>query len=178
MTVKANQPSLLADIQTLFDQPTLSPQDLRQVRHIRKARGRVEKPILYASTDLNSYLDWPAVGQVLCLERQVFRLNTRHTSLQRVYGITSLSPDQLDLTKVLERWRDHWSIESRLHWVKDVVFAEDACRVRTHHAPHTLACFRNTVISAVHWAGFISVKQARRHFALHLPNALALVGVS
>jgi len=169
MTVKANQPTLLADIQTLFNQATFVPNDLRQVQRITKARGRVEKRILYASTDLNSYLDWPAVGQVLCLERHVFRLKTKHSSL---------SPDQLDLAKVLQRWRDHWSIESRLHWVKDTLFGEDACRVRSDNAPHTLACLRNIVISVIHLNGFQSVKAARQHFALHLPHALALVGVS
>ena len=178
MTVKGNQPTLLADLETLFNHPTIRPNDLRQVQHTSKARGRVEKRILYASTDLNAYLDWPSVGQVFCLERHVLRLKTKHSSLERVFGITSLTPDQLDLAKVLQRWRDHWSIENRLHWVKDTLFGEDACRVRSHHAPHTFACLRNTVISIIHLNGFQSVKAAREHFALHLPHALAVVGFS
>lgn len=176
MTVKGNQPTLLSDLETLFDHPTLKPHDLRWVHSITKARGRVEKRVLYASTDLNDYLDWPAVGQVLCLRKQVFHLKTRRVSTERVFGVTSLRPHQLDLANVLQRWRDHWSIENRLHWVKDVIFAEDACRVRSQSPPQALACLRNAVISIIHLKGFTSPKAARQHFALHLPAALALVG--
>jgi hypothetical protein len=31
--------------------------------------------------------------------------------------------------------RSHWAIENRLHWVLDMVFRDDECRVRTDHAP-------------------------------------------
>ncbi|HWF95846.1 MAG TPA: ISAs1 family transposase, partial [Xanthobacteraceae bacterium] len=29
----------------------------------------------------------------------------------------------------------HWAIENSLHWVMDMVFRDDECRVRTDHAP-------------------------------------------
>ncbi len=81
----------------------------------------------------------------------------------------------MDLDKVLQRWRDHWSIENRLHWVRDVTMGQDACRVRTQNAPHVLACLRNAVLSLIHRHGFDSPKAARRHFALNLSEALAIV---
>ncbi len=31
--------------------------------------------------------------------------------------------------------RSHWSIENSLHWVMDMTFRDDECRVRKHHAP-------------------------------------------
>jgi predicted transposase YbfD/YdcC len=31
--------------------------------------------------------------------------------------------------------RSHWAIENSLHWVMDMVFRDDECRVRTNHAP-------------------------------------------
>ena len=31
--------------------------------------------------------------------------------------------------------RSHWAIENSLHWVMDVIFRDDKCRVRTDHAP-------------------------------------------
>jgi predicted transposase YbfD/YdcC len=31
--------------------------------------------------------------------------------------------------------RSHWAIENSLHWVMDMVFRDDECRVRTDHAP-------------------------------------------
>lgn len=38
--------------------------------------------------------------------------------------------------------RDHWSIENSLHWYLDVIFREDACRVRSGHAPANLSVVR------------------------------------
>jgi predicted transposase YbfD/YdcC len=31
--------------------------------------------------------------------------------------------------------RSHWAVENSLHWVMDMVFRDDECRVRTDHAP-------------------------------------------
>ena len=34
--------------------------------------------------------------------------------------------------------RGHWSVENSLHWVMDMIFRGDECRVRTDHAPAQL----------------------------------------
>jgi predicted transposase YbfD/YdcC len=39
--------------------------------------------------------------------------------------------------------RDHWTIENCLHWVLDIVFREDECRIRTDHAPTNFATMRH-----------------------------------
>ena len=31
--------------------------------------------------------------------------------------------------------RSHWAIENSLHWVMDMIFRDDECRIRTDHAP-------------------------------------------
>ena len=43
--------------------------------------------------------------------------------------------------------RQHWSIESQLHWVLDVTFTEDASRIRKQHAPQTSAMLRRLAVS-------------------------------
>jgi len=53
-----------------------------------------------------------------------------------------LTPDQIALSTVLERWRGHWSIENQLHWSRDVIMNEDDSRVRSGHAPQTFAALR------------------------------------
>ena len=103
------------------------------------------------------------------------RLTTGEISTERVYGLTSLAPDQLDLTTLLQRWRGHWAIENRLHWVKDVVLKEDASRMRTGPAPLIFALLRNALVTCLHAAGFDSVTQGRRHLALNLDNAISCV---
>jgi hypothetical protein len=35
--------------------------------------------------------------------------------------------------------RRHWGIENSLHWVLDVIFCEDDCRVRKGHAPQNFS---------------------------------------
>jgi hypothetical protein len=175
MTVKDNQPRLLADLTTFFSRPPGPGQDLRQVSQTRKGHGRLEVRTLFVSADGQSYIDWPGAQQALCLERRVIRLSTGELSTERVYGITSLAPDQVPLATLLERWQGHWAIENREHWVRDVIFQEDACQVHTADLPHVLACLRNAVISLVHLLGLPSVKDARRHFALHLDQALSFV---
>jgi len=99
---------------------------------------------------LNRYLGWPGVRQVF----QVKRTRTIHgqATSEVVYGITSLPRDRADATTLLQLTRDHWGIENRLHYVRDVTFGEDACRVRTGHAPQNLAAIRNLAITLLNRA--------------------------
>ena len=175
MTVKDNQPRLLADLTTFFSRPPGPGQDLRCIQQTTKAHGRLETRTLWASTDVHPYLAWPGVEQALCLERRRVSLATGEISTEIVYGLTSLAPDQLDLAKVLTRWRGHWGIENREHWVRDVLMAEDACRVHQSTRSQVLAALRNAVISLCHALGRPSIKDARRHFALNLDQAFAFV---
>ena len=45
--------------------------------------------------------------------------------------------------------RAHWTIENRLHWVMDVVFHDDLCRLRTGHAPHNMPTVRQITLNAI-----------------------------
>jgi hypothetical protein len=175
MTVKGNQPRLFADLQTLFGRRPGPHQDLRRVQQTSKGHGRLETRTLWASADVKGYLDWPGLEQGLCLERRVIQLSTGEISTEVAYGLTNLPPDQLALAALLQRWRGHWGIENRLHWVKDVVLKEDASRVRTAQAPMILATLRNTLVSFVRALGFDSVTQGRRHFALNFGEAVAFI---
>lgn len=176
MTVKANQPRLYADLALLFKRPPGPNQDLRFIEHTSKAHGRLETRSLWASTDLQGYVDWPGVEQGFCLVRRVVRLATGDITTERVYGLTSLSPDQLDLANLLHRWRGHWGLENRLHWVKHVVLKEDASRVRIGQAPLLLATLRKVVVSFLRAVGFASITEGRRHFALNFDEAMAFIG--
>ena len=175
MVVKDNQPTLLADLQTLFERPPGPGQDLRTVQQVTKGHGRIEIRTLSASVDLKGYLTWPGVQQGLRLERRVYYPASGQQTCEIDYALLSLSPDQIDLDTVLTRWREHWHIENKLHWVRDVVLGEDASRVRRDNAPQVLAALRNAVRTVTKALGFDSLTQARRHFALNLSEALAIV---
>jgi hypothetical protein len=58
--------------------------------------------------------------------------------------------------------RRHWSVENRLHWVRDVTFREDHSQLRTGTAPRALASFRNLGISTFRLGGRAHIAHARR----------------
>jgi predicted transposase YbfD/YdcC len=60
------------------------------------------------------------------------------------YYLSSLPPKVKALAKAI---RQHWSIESQLHWILDVTFTEDASRIRKRHAPQTSAMLRRLAVS-------------------------------
>ena len=59
------------------------------------------------------------------------------------YAVTSLSPTVAGADRLLRILREHWHIENRVHWVRDVTFDEDRSQVRTGSAPQVMAALRN-----------------------------------
>ena len=49
--------------------------------------------------------------------------------------------------KLLHAIRTHWTIENQVHWVLDVAFDEDQCRVRKDHAAQNLAILRHCALN-------------------------------
>jgi len=85
------------------------------------------------------------VKQVCQIVRTTIR-NSKTTS-ETQYAITSVDRDQSDVNDLLKWWRGHWGIENKVHWIRDVTFGEDRCRVRTGSAPQILAGIRNMIIN-------------------------------
>ena len=74
------------------------------------------------------------------------------------------------------KWRGHWGIENRVHWVRDVTFDEDRSQVRTGSAPQIMAALRNLTISVIRLAGETNIAAALRRHAVHPSRPLALIG--
>jgi predicted transposase YbfD/YdcC len=173
--VKDNQPTLRDEIATLFvDPPPGEP--FGEVLRFGRHGDRQERRVLRASAALNDYVRWPHVGQVCALERTITRRG--RTTRETAYAITSLSPTQALPQQLLALWRGHWSIENRLHWVRDVTFDEDRCQVRTGAGPQVLAALRNTVIGVLRRAGHPNIAAALRTYAGRPTAALALLGLT
>ena len=75
---------------------------------------------------------------------QAERTTPQQTTLETRFFISSLPAQAAPLLAAV---RGHWGIENRLHWVLDVAFREDACRVRKDHAPHNLAIVRHIALN-------------------------------
>jgi predicted transposase YbfD/YdcC len=76
---------------------------------------------------------------------------------------------QIRADHLAETIRGHWSIENRLHWIRDVVFAEDHSQIRTGTAPATMATLRNLAVSLHRLTGATNIAAACRHLNRVLP---------
>jgi len=174
LTVKDNQPTLLADLALLFAD---SLTRVHEAETLDCRRGRREHRHLRVSTDLSAYLamdsPWPDIAQVAQLTRRVVTKQAQRA--ETVYLITTLPPEQASPHRLLELVRGHWHIENGLHYVRDVTFGEDRSRLRMGHAPQILAALRNLVIALIHRCGSRDIAATRRTFAYHPRRALALL---
>lgn len=108
MPVKENQPHVYAATEYWFDGPRcLRSLDQRQIKTVDKAHGRLEIRVLTATTELNDYLQWPDVEQVLMVEKTGMDTKTGEVTVVRRYAVTSLTPEQADPARLLTLWRGH-----------------------------------------------------------------------
>lgn len=81
-----------------------------------------------------------------------------------------------DVQRLLTRLRGHWGIENKVHCRRDVTFHADHTRVRRKRASQGMAALNNFILSVLAWLGYDSIPEARRHFAAHLDQVLAVIG--
>ena len=141
MIVKENQGNLWTAIDLLFrDPPFLRGEtDLLSFRQDESGHGRDETRIVDSSTVLNDYVDWPGAGQVLRRTYHSVAHRTGRVRHEVTYGITSLSRRQALPEHMAWFWRGHWTIENRVHYVRDDTMGEDRGQIHTGNAAQALA---------------------------------------
>lgn len=151
LPVKANQATLHQRIEQTFAYE--AARGFQGVKHStyqqrQKGHGRVQTR-RYTVIDDPSYLHeinaegrWWQLKSILQVERT--REVNGTVTRQRDYYIASLADPACAMARVI---RGHWGIENGLHWRLDVVFREDASRVRTDHAPANVAVLRRFALN-------------------------------
>ncbi len=99
------------------------------------------------------------------------------STVEVVYGITSLSAARAGAAALLAILRGHWQIENGLHYVRDVTLGEDACRVRKGSAPQVLAGVRNAVVHLLAGVEAESHPEAIERLQVHPNEARELIGI-
>jgi len=136
IALKGNQGSLHEDVRLLAaEQKTRDFKDTTVTRHetLDGEHGRIETREYMAIHDvgwLQERHDWPGLAGVVMVESA--REQPGKTERETRFYITSLN---LPAETIAPMIRGHWAIENSLHWVMDMVFRDDECRVRTDNAP-------------------------------------------
>ena len=176
--VKSNRIALLADLAGLDWERS----EVRATEHRTedKRHGRLEKRscrVIDLTTDAHAdQAPFPHRRVAFRIERERRHRKTGVVQHETVHGLSSLPFEHASAERILALVRGHWGIENRVHYVRDVSYDEDRCRVHTGHLPRNLACLANVAISIVRLKGrFDYLPQAHRHYARCPEQAVRLL---
>ena len=145
LALKGNQGTAFAEIKGFLDDAVERKDSQLQAKEtVDKGHGRLEIRRYWQTEDLGWFADrsqWEGLRSVGLVES--VREKNGRSSVERRYYLSSL---KLDVEKFARAVRGHWSIENQLHWVLDVVFAEDQSRARTAQAAENLAALRRLAV--------------------------------
>ena len=150
LAVKANQKTLSEALAESFETGDTLGWGSADVQHqttVEKDHGRIEtrRAVLVFQIDwLPDAIrkEWPTLGAVGMIETTQEKGTT--VSTDRRYFIMSRGVTKVgDFSRAV---RAHWGIES-MHWVLDVTFREDACRVRKDQAARNLSLLRKITLA-------------------------------
>lgn len=146
LAVKGNQENLYNQIKSHFDQTAEIVHPTHEIyRTEESAHGRKEIREYHVFHDirwLESEEQWPGLKAVgaACSIRQTQKTETNEI---RFY-IMSKTFSAKEFSSAV---RQHWGIENKVHWVLDVAFREDDCRIRNKNAPANMAVLRHVAMN-------------------------------
>lgn len=151
LAVKANQPTLRADVEACFEDAPPAGID-SHIEH-DKGHGRIER----REVSVLREVDWlsgdrrfpgelrlPGVACLVKVRAEIERGG--QTRSETRYYISSAA---LDAARAAQAVRGHWGIENRLHWVLDVTFKEDQSRLRKGAGARNMAVVRHFALNLV-----------------------------
>ena len=150
LALKGNQGTLREDVELFaneqkannFKDTTVSRDKTVDGDHARIETRTVT--VVHDVAWLQERHEWPGLKGVVMVEsaREMRDKVERET---RFY-ITSLTLPASQMGSIV---RDHWAVENGLHWVMDMVFRDDECRVRTDHAPANFTTIKHIALNLI-----------------------------
>ena len=153
LALKSNQGELYEEVKATFEH-LINTRFCQQDQQWDKGHGRIESRKCYVldlqapdfdwilSQDLEQWKDISSLVMI-----QATRWQGDQVQTQNRYYISSLSAQSKDAQAFNHIIRTHWAIENQLHWTLDVVFKEDASRVRTGYADQNLSVIRRMALN-------------------------------
>lgn len=148
LACKGNHEYLYADVQRLFRSCDAGTADLPGFDYYKTSEAghsRREVREIWTTAELGSVRDrerWANLQSAVLVRSE--RTIAGETSIEHRFYISSAPSDAERLGKAI---RQHWGVENQVHWVLDVVFADDDSRLRIDHSAHNMAIIRHIVLN-------------------------------
>ncbi len=164
LQVKKNQGNLFGRL----EQTAATEKPFSQHQCQEKNRGRLEHRhtrLYWAPQPWQKH--YPGIVCFVVLKRWGYR-KKKPTHKARSYEKTHyyiLSRPMESAQQAASLIRNHWCIENRLHWVKDVLMNEDGNRIRDEQAAKNVSLLKNMVLNVIKAKGFSSLKDTTERYA-------------
>ena len=179
LSLKANWPALLAEVEAFFADPANAP-DCQVFDTIDADHGRLEQRRHWVCHRIDWLLSdrrfpderrFPGLTTIAMVQSTTER-NGKIETERRYY----LSSARLDAKTFAHAVRAHWGVENRLHWVLDVVFHDDLARLRSGHGPQNMAIVKHMAINLIrHPKDKHSLKNRRKLACLNVDYLESLI---
>lgn len=145
LCVKDNHPNLKKDIEDFVQDISLQ-NTMHSVSKIEQGHGRIEKRTAYVTSDIGWLQQCKEWKNLKCIGAIHTEFTTKKgTSSEWHYYISSRS---LTAEELLHHARMEWSVEA-MHWILDVHFEEDWCRIENKAVQQSLNMFRKAAVNLV-----------------------------
>jgi predicted transposase YbfD/YdcC len=149
LALKGNQGGLFEDVKSLFERARkIGFANCKYHRTEEKGHGRLEVRECWTLSDpeylasIRSLADWSDLQTIIMVKSE--RLVNDKRSEESRYYIASLSGDAEQASRAV---RGHWGIENKVHWVLDIAFREDECRIRKGNGAQNFAVLRHIALN-------------------------------
>jgi len=183
LTVKLNTRKLWEELDALDWKSVPVQHAADEKGHGRRERRTIQ--VMNAPEHIRNR--FPHARQAALIERYVTRtvrvrkgrrwVRKQVKSAVAVFIITSLDAREAAPAHLAGYVRGQWTIENKVHWVRDVTFREDSSRVRTGPRPRIMATLRNLVIGLIRQAGYTRIAATIREIRYDTALLLAILGL-
>ena len=165
--LKGNQGTLHEDVALLFDeqQGGLAGHQVTVHQTCEKDHGRLETRRVVATEQiawLQDSHDWPGLRSIAKVESRRELLAEAKVEEETRYYLSSLPGDAQQIGAAV---RSHWGVENGLHWVMDMVFRDDECRIRSQNAPANFTTIKHVASNLLRRGKGKNSMRASRHVA-------------